>query len=269
MTLDPSDYCLKKPITYHPNTGTDVIVIEAKQFVEIVISANQYLAALKRLTTALGFDLYDELEQRNVSGFVGEVFSRFFSRGIEVFKFNPHADGRPDLLDVSTAEAMRHLENQCHRRTRSGDLMPLRQLLAPFKYGGIEVKATIGTPVARYKQQLKDSIGTNNFRVGMSRLEYLDSITFWGHHKDCSSLLGLYYDFCSELQGAPQVMAAMYSELDTATDWYEVSIGKAGSKKTSNTSLGPRGRAKLNAGVVVVTTRPRYIERLRASGLAV
>jgi hypothetical protein len=40
-----------------------------------------------------------------VSGFVGEVFSHFFALVNKRFVVNPHADGRPDLIDIVSEPA--------------------------------------------------------------------------------------------------------------------------------------------------------------------
>ena len=47
--------------------------------IDVVVQSNKYLENVSREFGALGIELYRELQQRNLSGFVGEVFSRFFS----------------------------------------------------------------------------------------------------------------------------------------------------------------------------------------------
>src|SRR5207249_2950887 len=132
--------------------------------------------------------------QRNVSGFIGEVFSRFFAAEVDGFVTNPHPDGRPDLLDVSSKEAREYFDMKCFIRLRDGSSAPNKSYLAPFKYGGIEVKATIGNPFSDYRARLKKELGLNEFVVKFPRVNYLNSIAYWGHHTGCENMVGLYYD---------------------------------------------------------------------------
>ena len=249
-------------------TGKKLIISPA-DVIKIVIKANRYLHALNDLFRELNFTIYKTLGQRNISGFIGEVFVRVFSVEINGFVTNPHADGRPDLLDISSKEAFEHFRLKCFSQSDDGVPAPNRSYLAPFKYGGIEVKATIGNPVSNYRIRLRRKLGKHAFSVGLPRINYLSSITYWGHHRSCENLVGLYYDYCEELGGVPQIMAVMHAELVPAEDWSRVSIGKAGSKKTSNTSLSLSGRRKIMRNPVVVRNHPVYLHKLRQIGLKI
>jgi hypothetical protein len=109
--------------------------------------------------------------------------------------------------------------------------------------------------------------GSWGFEVGMPRVGGLRSITYWAHHTHSENLIGLYYDFVEARRGMPQVLAVMHAELDCKVDWRRVSVGKAGSKKTSNTCLTSCGRAKLQGGVVTIVNDARYQDALRGCGL--
>ena len=78
--------------------------------------------------------------------------------------------------------------------------------------------------------------------------------------------LRLYYDFVGEANSAPQILAVMHSELEEA-DWTEVSIGKAGSKKTSNCSLTSQGKAKLIQSTIVKTSLTKYASTFDRLGI--
>jgi len=267
--MSSSEYLEEVPIAYL-NKGTGKrITIPTADVIKIVVKANNYLRVLKDLFRELNFDVYTTLGQRNLSGFIGEVFSRVFAAEVDGFAVNPHADGRPDLLDVSAKEAFEHLRLKCFSRSEYGSLAPNKSLLAPFKYGGIEVKATIGNPLNDYRARLKKDLGLNSFYVGLSRVNYLNSITYWGHHTDCENLIGLYYDYYAELGGAPQIVAVLHAELIPSQDWSKVSIGKIGSKKTSNTSLSSSGIEKIMKNPVVVRNHPLYLSKLRQIGLKI
>tara|TARA_B110000879_G_scaffold9466_1_gene12206 strand:- start:3086 stop:3886 length:801 start_codon:yes stop_codon:yes gene_type:complete len=236
--------------------------VEVALVAEVTRQSNMYLANLNIMFSELGFDIYEILGQRNLSGFVGEVFVRSFSRIVDGFRNNPHADGRPDLLDISANVAETFLKNECF----NADGMPVRSFLAPFKYGGIEVKCTIGTPVHDHKKKLQELHGVKNFEIGMPRINFLKSLTYWGHHTSCENLLGVYYDYVAEHEGVPQIMMIMHSELEVETDWNAVSIGKKGSKKTSNTSLTKPARDKLLNKIVVIANSKVYIDRISGIG---
>jgi hypothetical protein len=257
------------PIVFSSKMTGKKIEVPAPIVIGIVAKANNYLLALEGLFKELDFPIYRTLGQRNLSGFIGEVFSRVFAREVQGFVINPHADGRPDLLDVSTEEALQYYRTKCFVRSKDESLAPNKSLLAPFKYGGIEVKASIGNPPSDYRTRLKEDGNSEGFSVGVPRVKYLSSITYWGHHRDCDNLLGLYYDYYHELNGAPQIVAAMHAELDPSRDWGKVSIGKPGSKKTSNTSLSSSGVEKVLRNPVVVRNDPVYLEKLRGIGLAI
>src|SRR5690606_20381185 len=124
-------------------------------------------------------------------------------------------------------------------------LIPNKRYLAPFSYGGLEVKSTIGTPINNYVKRLRIELGIDEFYVGIPRIDYLYSINYWGHHAGCDNLVGVYYDYCEKMDGSPQIMAVMHAVLDPDADWNQLSIGKPGSKKTSNTALSASGCQKI------------------------
>jgi hypothetical protein len=64
-------------------------------------------------------------------------------------------------------------------------------------------------------------------------------------------------------------MAVMHAELVPSKDWSKVSIGKAGSKKTSNTSLSSSGIEKIFANPIVVRDQRVYLDKLREIGLKI
>ena len=269
MTTFESNYIDINPINYKTKITGEDVVISPRDVIKVVVEANTYLHTLSKLFSDLEFDIYSTLGQRNLSGFIGEVFSRVFEKRIAGYLVNPHADGRPDLLDVTSPESLNYFKKECLTLSEEGDLVPNRSVLAPYKYGGIEVKTTIGSPVNNYKNKLNDDTGLNGFSVGTNRVNYLSSITYWGHHTSCENLLGLYYDYCNKLNGCPQIMALMHSSLDPDIDWNPVSVGKKGSKKTSNTSLSLNGREKICNGVVTVLKNDLYIEKLCGCGLKI
>jgi len=267
--VNSSEYFGKGNITYLSKAKGKRVNISPAEVIGVVTEANKYLHSLEDLFKQLSFDIYVTLGQRNVSGFVGEVFPHVFATHIDGFVINPHADGRPDLLDVSSKEAHEYFRSKCFSPSNDGSIAPNKSQLTPFKYGGIEVKASIGITFSDYRARLKNKVGLNEFTVKFSRINYINSIGYWGHHTGCDNMIGLYYDYYSELGGAPQIMAVMHAELIPTRDWSKVSVGRAGSKKTSNTSLSSTGIEKFMRNPVVVRNHPSYLSGLRRIGLTI
>ncbi len=265
ISTNKSGFLKKKNIEYHSSSSGKKVTITPDQVIDIVVMSNQYLASLTPMFAQIGFDIYESLGQRNLSGFVGEVFSKSFGKIVPNFESNPHGDGRPDVLDLTSTEAKIHFQKECCVSGLDKRKTLKKKLLAPFKYGGLEVKSSIGSPSGDYKKRLQ-ALNVPNFFIGMPRIDYTSSITFWGHHTNCKSLIGLYYDYVDEVGGSPQILAVMYSELDPDIDWNKVSLGKIGSKKTSNTSLTISGREKLYKNIVAIVNNDLYLNKLKALG---
>ena len=267
-TVESTGFIPLAPVTYESKASGERESIPAESIVAVLANTNKYLYSLAAFFEDADFEFYEAVGQRNLSGFIGEVFVKSFEKLVDGYACNPHADGRPDILDLTTDQARAYFEEECFTQGDRGPV-PVRGKLAPFKYGGLEVKASIGNPVAKYKAKLMERLGVGSFMVGMPRVDYLSSITYWGHHASCENLIGLYYDYVPELDESPQIFMAMQAELDVTLDWHEVSVGRASSKKTSNTSLTKTGRAKLYSNVVAAPSDPRYLEQLQKIGVEV
>jgi hypothetical protein len=265
--MSSTDFLEKTPISFNNKVTGKNIIIAQNDITKVAVATNEYLHSISKYFEELNFHVFDTLGQRNISGFIGEVFSNIFVKKISGFVVNPHGDGRPDLIDISTKKSQDYFNSNCFEHSGDG-VFPIRSNLAPYKYGGLEVKSTIGIPVGNYKALLRKK-GLDSFSIGMSRIDYLKSITYWGHHTSCKNLLGLYYDYYEDLKGTPQVIAVMQSELIPEIDWNLVSVGKVGSKKTSNTSLSVLGKEKILSRPIIVKNEIKYIENLRNAGLQI
>jgi len=216
------------------------------------IATNEFLIELPTYFSMTSNNFYTILNQRNLSGLVGEIFKHAISNSVPDLVSNPHPDGRPDLLDLRSDAAISHFNDQCFDAT---NLAPIREQLAPFSFGGIEVKATIGS--------IK---GASNYPVGRSRAEAVVDLNYWAHHRHACNLLGVYYDYCPESNGAPQVKSLFLAAVRN-TDWYAVSTGKPGNKKTSNTSLNGSGRQAIKGGLFAHSNEVIYLDMLRRVGV--
>ena len=212
---------------------------------------NKYLAELPSIFDSTVFHFYTTLNQRNLSGFVGEVYKHVLKALCKDFIPNPHPDGRPDILHLRNEEIRKYFKEKCFDPKTHA---PIRDALAPFKYGGIEIKSTIGnTPKA------------GNFPVGQPRVATITGLNYWAHHAHACTLLGLYYDYCASTNSSPQIKGIVYCEI-AESDWHKVSIGRPDRKKTSNTSLNQTGVKKLKAALVMHSSEAEYVRAFKRLG---
>lgn len=198
--------------------------------------ANHYLAKIPDILGSDANQFYSALNQRNISGFVGEVMKHAIHATNPNFFPNPHPDGRPDLLNLTLPSVRQHFERQCYDPTT---LRPIREHLAPFTHGGVEIKCTIG-----------DTPNGSSYGIGTPRKNVIRNLTYWAHHAHDCDLLACYYDFCSDTNGSPQIKALFYANLDES-DWNKVSTGNSTKKKTSNTSTNASGKSKIKDGCLI------------------
>lgn len=223
-----------------------------EQLAEAWSITDRFLADVPALFGLSSTAFYTILNQRNLSGLVGEIFKHALSEVSSTLTPNPHPDGRPDLLDIRSAASAKHYAEECFE---SSNMMPKRAFFAPYKYGGLEVKATIG-----------DTPGGAALGIGKSRVHLVKSINYWAHHRHACDLLGLYYDFDELSDGKPQVKAIFSARIETFM-WAQVSTGNAGKKKTSNTSLLKEGREKIKSGLIAFDDSPIYSAMLNRIGV--
>lgn len=241
------------------------VFISAAEIINAANSTNVYLIKLNSVFSEMGFNLFAILGQRNISGVIGEIFSHFLAAGNDMLVNNPHPDGRPDVLCVPNKKVGEYLES-CFTLI-GGKRIPLKTKLAPFEFGGLEVKCTIGDPIPGYKEKLQKDHHINDFSIGFSRIEYLSNLNWWAHHTKSSRMLGLYYDYSKNHGGVPQLMAGFFGELG-AENWTKVSTGNIDHKKTSNTSLNSVGKAIMKSHPVFVVDNDYYIGALKNIGVA-
>jgi hypothetical protein len=260
MSINREDFrIVKESITI------EEVTINTKDLIECVAKTNQYIQTLADLFQDLNFNLFEILGQRNLSGVIGEIFSRFFCKSFSEFSINPHPDGTPDILNVSNKAARKYLEDQCFDFNGVKSI-PIKSKLSPFLFGGIEIKCTIGDPVSNYKKLLLDETGSPNFNLETPRIKYLSGFTYWAHHRNSTRIIGLYYDYYSLRENKPQILAGFFTNL-SFNDWNVVSLGKDEGKKTSNTSLTKSGKKKLYEGCAFIIEDNTYIKSLERIGI--
>jgi len=237
--------------TFTPLANAVGMPFTTLQLREATIWTNKYLSELPGLFDSNVVHFYTTLNQRNLSGFVGEVYKHVLHGLSPDFVPNPHPDGRPDILTLREPSVRRYFESVCFDPESKA---PIREHLAPFKYGGIEIKSSIGnTPNA------------GSLEIGQSRSTLITGLNYWAHHAHACTLLGIYYDYCGIANNSPQVKGLIFCEL-TVSDWHKVSIGRPDRKKTSNTSLNQVGVGKLRKSLVMHSSEPSYVSMFSRLG---
>lgn len=247
---------------FNSDTPVADTILSTSDVLEVVIEANIYIIHLSNLFKEKNLDFFEVLGQRNLSGLVGEIFSRFFCKKFNPFVNNPHPDGRPDIIYLANKE----IEDYYYKECFISSSKPIKSKLSPFPYDGIEVKCTIGNHKNNYNRQLEIETGSKVFDIGIPRINYLSDLVWWAHHTHSKSLIGLYYDYYSEENYAPQILAVFYSNLNK-NDWTNLSVGKANSKKTSNTSLNKEGKEKMKQNCLLTINNELYIDKFIEIGI--
>lgn len=236
------------------------IVVHSSDLIDAANATNTYIKDLVCIFNELGFDIFDSLGQRNISGFIGEIFKHMLACRVTSFDLNPHSDGRPDILCLDTPK-ISDFYHDCFKSI-NGRFVPIKDKFTPFQFGGLEVKCSIGASDKDRKNHFFEVHG-HGFSVYEPRVGYLNSINWWAHHASESNLLGLYYDYYEPANNVPQIIAALYAELGES-DWNKVSTGKPSNKKTSNTSLNKFGLKKLKQNCMFCCSDKNYMDQLSA-----
>lgn len=125
------------------------LVLTNRQVVDAIQYANNAIKTLDEQTKAFDINIFELLGMRNLSGMVGEYLGKSiqrFSHGN--LHSNLHQDGYPDLLLTNNQERLAYFETLYI--IVNGKKYPRdKALFSPYRYGGIEIKATCGsTPTA-------------------------------------------------------------------------------------------------------------------------
>lgn len=124
---------------------------------------------------------------RNLSGLVGEYFARSVMR-VSNGKLNSnlHQYGYPDLLLTDTKDKLDYFQSLYIEK--NGKKYPVdKEAFSPFKYGGIEIKATCGsTPPAN---QISKPL------IGEQRIKLITGFDWKAHHRNTNNLLAVLWDF--------------------------------------------------------------------------
>ncbi len=227
-------------------------VLSTQDVVDAMNNANTALKELSDTTMRFDINIFETLGMRNLSGMIGEYFARSVmkvSKG--KLETNLHQDGYPDLLLVDTPQRKKYFNSLFTES--NGKRYPVdKEHFSPFKYGGIEVKATCGStpPASKVPKPL----------IGEQRVEILNSFDWKAHHRTTNHLLAVLWDF---IDGLPTYVAAFYQNQLKVEDWSKiVKPKKDGGRTTSVSIMTSKGVKKMCNNWVAVLNDEAYIKLL-------
>lgn len=225
------------------------VMITNEAVVEAINFSNNALYALHEQTQQFDINIFEALGLRNLSGIVGEYFAKSIMRFSDGnLTSNLHQDGYPDLLAIDTPERLRYFRTLYEYR--DGKCYPRdKALFSPYRYGGIEVKATCGsTPSASVRAKPL---------IGEQRIFLMNSFDWKAHHRETNNLLAVFWDFINEV---PAIAACFYRNDLTEDDWGKIVQPKDGGGRTTSVSImNTGGVTKMCKGWIAVIDDDAYL----------
>lgn len=225
-------------------------IISNESILKAIHFCNEAIRTLDEQTKQFDINIFEVLGMRNLSGMVGEYFAKSVERfSNNNLQSNLHQDGYPDLLLTNNEERLNYY-NSIYT-VISGKKYPKdKALFSPFKYGGVEVKATCGsTPSASI---------TPKPLIGEQRVDKLTSFDWKAHHRETNNLLSIFWDFIDEV---PTVVACFYRNDLTVDDWGKiVQPKKNGGRTTSVSIMTSNGVKKMCEGWIAVVDSKPYLD---------
>lgn len=228
------------------------LILKNQQVVSAIRFANSAIKSLAEQTQAFDINIFETLGMRNLSGIVGEYLGKSIQRfSCNSLQSNPHQDGYPDLLLTNTPEKMDYFSSL--HTVIDGKIYPKdKASFSPYKYGGIEVKATCGsTPPANNKPKPL---------IGEQRISLINSFDWKAHHRSTNNLIAILWDFCNQI---PTIVAAFYCNTLTIDDWGKIVQPKEGGGRTTSVSImNGIGIKKMCQNWIAVIDKEEYIAAL-------
>ena len=161
---------------------------------------------------------------------------------------NLHQDGYPDLLKTNSPHLLAYYQS-LYTEIDGKKYPKDKALFSPFRYGGVEVKATCGsTPSASV---------TPKPLIGEQRIDKLTSFDWKAHHRETNNLLSIFWDFIDEV---PTVAACFYRNDLTIDDWGKIVQPKTdGGRTTSVSIMTSNGVKKMCQGWIALIDSEPYI----------
>lgn len=169
----------------------DEIILKPEELLDSIVFCNHAIYSLYKQTSQFDINVFEVLGMRNLSGMVGEYFAKSIQKhSNDYLQSNLHQDGYPDLCLTNTEEKLRYFQSLY--TTTNNKKYPLdKSRFSPFKFGGIEIKATCGCvpPASKTPKPL----------IGEQRILTVNSFDWKAHHRGTNNLLAIFWDFIDEV----------------------------------------------------------------------
>ena len=225
-------------------------LISNESLIQAINFCNNAICMLDEQTKQFDINIFEVLGMRNLSGMVGE----YFAKSVERFSSgnlhsNLHQDGYPDLLRTNNVQRMNYY-NSLYTESFGKKHPKDKSLFSPFKYGGVEIKATCGsTPSASILPKPL---------IGEQRIDKIISFDWKAHHRETNNLLSIFWDFINEV---PTIVACFYRNDLTINDWGKIVQPKTdGGRTTSVSIMTSTGVKKMCSGWIAVIDSDLYID---------
>lgn len=227
-------------------------ILSVGKIYDAINFANEALRKLNETTMEFDINIFETLGMRNLSGLVGEYFVRSVMRMSDGnLQSNLHQDGYPDLLLTDTDERRQYFST-LYRIERGRKYPVSKEAFSPYRYGGIEVKATCGSTPSASKVPKP--------LIGEQRIELINSFDWKAHHRSTNHLLGILWDF---IEGNPVIVAVFYHSGLTEEDWGKiVQPHEGGGRTTSVSIMNSGGVKKMCENWIAVLDDPVYTGKL-------
>lgn len=235
-----------------------VLILTAKEIADAMNYANNALKELSETTMRFDINIFETLGMRNLSGMIGEYLAKSIQKVSKgKLESNLHQDGYPDLLLVDTIDKKAYFDTLY--LLKNGRKYPIdKEHFSPFRYGGIEVKATCGTTPSASKTK-----NVTKPLIGEQRVTQITSFDWKAHHRTTNHLLGVLWDF---VEGLPTYVAAFYQDSLEIEDWGAIVQPREGGGRTTSVSImNSNGIKKMCDKWVAVIDDDRYIDLLKKS----
>lgn len=226
------------------------IILTNKNVINAINFCNTAIRKLYEQTKEFDINIFEILGMRNLSGMVGEYFAKSIQKfSGENLHSNLHQDGYPDLLLIDTEDKKQYFNTLFFEK--DGKIYPKdKSLFSPYKYGGIEIKATCGsTPPASLIAKPA---------IGEQRIHLVNKFDWKAHHRETNNLLAVFWDFINEV---PTIVACFYRNDLTADDWGKIVQPKEGAGRTTSVSImNNNGVKKMCDGWIAFINKDEYID---------
>ena len=211
--------------------------VEMEFVAQSVECVNNKFRQLREKTIEMSLNIFEVIDFRMLSGLVGESLVSAMSESSTALEKNPNIDGYPDLLNASKPEYSDDIE-----RWKNSD----PGMFINYPHHGIEIKNTFGTKKANV-----------DLALGQTRINGINNKLDWkAHHRYTNNLLALVSDYIDE---CPQIVAVMFSNDLSESDWKEKQNPRENSTMTSFSVIEKSGFNKLKSGIKLCHNDHRYL----------